>query len=72
MKKYIFLWSGNRTKCGSSSVCRVDGRLSIDNIIEEGYKVAKKTNCTGFSVGYLVSHDPDEIYSQKIVKLINL
>lgn len=53
---------------GSFSVCRVDGRLSEDNIHEIALDFAKKENAAGYSIGYISNHDPEDKICQAISK----
>lgn len=53
---------------GSFSVCRVDGRLSEDNMHAIAIDFAKKEKAVGYSIGYISNHDPEDKICQAISK----
>lgn len=56
------------TDLGSDSIKPIDGRLSINSIRNIAEQWIKQNNGIGYSVGYLTTHDPDDILSQSIIK----
>lgn len=82
--QYVFLWvlstgycskthtfkDENRkpiTACGSDSIIQIDKRLNTQNkrLFAENWA---KNKGIGYSIGYLECHDPNEQYSQSVVK----
>ena len=57
------------TCIGTDSIKPIDGRLSNFSIKQIAEKWIKEKGGIGYSVGYLVSHDPEERLSQSIIKL---
>ena len=55
------------TGCGSDSVIPLDGRLSLRSMIEQARELTKKRGGVGFSIGWLVPHDPENRACQAIV-----
>lgn len=55
-------------RLGSFSVCRVDGRLSENNIHAIAIDFAKKEKAAGYSIGYITSHDPEDKFCQAVSK----
>jgi hypothetical protein len=53
---------------GSFSVCRVDGRLSEDNMHAIAIDFAKKEKAAGYSIGYMAVHDPEDKICQVVSK----
>ena len=53
---------------GSFSVLGVDGRLSEDNMHAIAIDFAKKEKAAGYSIGYIVNHDPEDKICQTISK----
>lgn len=55
-------------RLGSFSVCRVDGRLSEDNMHAIAIDFAKKEKADGYSIGYMANHDPEDKICQSVSK----
>lgn len=76
MQKAIFYWNKKLDgsldiKLGSDGVRLLDGRLRcpcrIEEEVQKGLKVSNYNNdIIGYSIGYLTSHDPNNVYNQKI------
>lgn len=60
------------TACGSDAIVKIDKRLNKQGKIDFARNWAKKRNGIGFSIGTLECHDPNEVYSQSIVKFTSL
>ena len=60
------------TACGSDSIIRIDKRLSKQGKIAFATNWAKERKGIGFSIGTLECHDPNEVYSQSVVKFTSL
>ena len=56
------------TAIGSSSIRAVDGRLNLNSIRNIAEQWIAQNNGIGYSVGYLTTHDPDNVLSQSIIK----
>ncbi len=78
---FVFMWTTRNGEvtpiCGSGAVRQLDGRKSLSNLIQDAKDCIKQSYyfnrdqswVTHFSIGNLVSHDPDDLVAQCILPI---
>jgi hypothetical protein len=59
MKKYIHIWKNGNPMIGSSAIIPIDNRWGYKRIILLATQRVMDRHGDGFSIGPIVSHDPD-------------